>query len=102
MAYPVMISDTAGIRNSKDEIEKKGINLAFKEAENADLNNNCYRAKKLILLTFLAIFQKKKSILVINKIDLGINQISNEITKYDPIYISIKDEKNLDKLIKFD
>ena len=31
--------------------------------------------------------------------DLGIDQVSNEIKKYDPIYISIKDEKNLDELI---
>ena len=28
--YPVVISDTAGIRESKDEIEKKGIRLALK------------------------------------------------------------------------
>ena len=26
--YPVIVSDTAGIRDSKDEIEKKGIKLA--------------------------------------------------------------------------
>ena len=36
--YPVIISDTAGIRESKDEIEKKGIKLALKRAEEADLN----------------------------------------------------------------
>ena len=28
--YPVVVSDTAGIRNSKNEIEKKGIKLALK------------------------------------------------------------------------
>ena len=28
--YPVIISDTAGIRESKDEIEKKGIKLSLK------------------------------------------------------------------------
>ena len=35
--YPVIISDTAGIRESKDIIEKEGIKLAFKKAEEADL-----------------------------------------------------------------
>ena len=35
--YPVIISDTAGIRNSKDEIEKKGIKLSLSVAEDADL-----------------------------------------------------------------
>ena len=36
--YPVIMSDTAGIRDAKDEIEKKGIKLALKKAEDADLN----------------------------------------------------------------
>ena len=35
---PVVVSDTAGIRKSKNEIEKKGIKLALKRAEDADLN----------------------------------------------------------------
>ena len=35
---PVVVSDTAGIRKSKNEIEKKGIRLALKRAEDADLN----------------------------------------------------------------
>jgi len=35
--YPVVMSDTAGIRDSKDEIEKKGIKLSLKRAEDADL-----------------------------------------------------------------
>ena len=35
--YPVVISDTAGIRASKNEIEKKGIKLALNKAEDADL-----------------------------------------------------------------
>ena len=35
--YPVIISDTAGIRDSKDVIEKEGIVFAFEKAEEADL-----------------------------------------------------------------
>ena len=35
--YPVIISDTAGIRDSQDEIEKKGIKLSLNRAEEADL-----------------------------------------------------------------
>ena len=35
--YPVIVSDTAGIRESKDEIEKKGIKLSLNRAEEADL-----------------------------------------------------------------
>ncbi len=97
--YPVVISDTAGIRDSKDEIEKKGIKLALKKAENADLNIIVLEPKNIDFTAFFNDKISKKAILVINKIDLGIDQISNEIKKHDPIYISIKEEKNLDKLI---
>ena len=97
--YPVVISDTAGIRDSKDEIEKKGISLALKKAENADLNVIVIEPKSVDFTHFFKHKLSKKSILVINKMDLGIDQISNEIKKYNPTYISIKEEKNLDKLI---
>ena len=97
--YPVVISDTAGIRSSKDEIEKKGIKLALKNAENADLNIIVIEPKSTDFTDFFNDKISKKAILVINKMDLGIDQISNEIKKYDPMYISVKEEKNLDKLI---
>ena len=35
--YPVIVSDTAGIRDSKGEIEQKGMKLALNRAEDADL-----------------------------------------------------------------
>ena len=97
--YPVVISDTAGIRNSKDEIEKKGIKLALERAENADLNIVIIEPKSVEFSNFLSDKLLKKSILVINKIDLGTNIINNQIKKYDPVHISVKEEKNLDKLI---
>ena len=97
--YPVIISDTAGIRSSKDEIEKMGIKLALKKAENADLNIIVIEPESTDFTDFLKDMKLKSSILVINKSDLGIKQINSEINKYDPIQISIKEDKNLDKLI---
>ena len=97
--YPVIISDTAGIRNSKNEIEKKGIKLALEKAENADLNIFVMEPKSVDYSHFLSNFRTKKTIIVINKMDLGVEFISNEINKYVSIQISIKEEKNLDKLI---
>ena len=97
--YPVIISDTAGIRDSKDEIEKKGIKLALKKAENADLTIIVIEPKSVDFSDFLKEIVSKNSLLVINKIDLGVDEIGNEIKKLNPIKISIKDEKNLDKLI---
>ena len=96
--YPVVISDTAGIRDSKDEIEKKGIKLALESAENADLNLIVIEPKSVDFSHFLKKFRPKNSILVINKMELGVDNIAEEIKNYEPILISIKNEKNLDKL----
>ena len=57
--YPVIISDTAGIRDSKDEIEKKGINLSLKRAENADLNLIVTEPKNIDFIDFLAEIYRK-------------------------------------------
>ena len=57
--YPVIISDTAGIRDSKDEIEKKGIKLSLKKAENADLKLVVVDAKNIDLSGFLNDLLKK-------------------------------------------
>ena len=97
--FPVVLSDTAGIRESKDEIERKGIKLALEKAENADLNLIVIEPKSIDFTEFLSNFGSKKSILVINKIDLGFDHNYNEIEKYESVKISIKQEKNLDKLI---
>ena len=97
--FPVILSDTAGIRVSKDEIEKKGIKLALEKAENADLNIIVIEPKSVDFTDFLHNNLIKNSILVVNKSDLGVNEISDEIKKYKPIFISVKEEKNLDKLI---
>ena len=97
--YPVIISDTAGIRNSKDEIEKKGIKLALKKAENSDLNLIVIEPKSIDFSNFFKNFDLKTSILVVNKMELGVDKLSEEMKKYNPVLISIKEEKNLDKLI---
>ena len=97
--FPVVLSDTAGIRESKDEIEIKGIKLALEKAENADLNLIVIEPKSIDFTEFLSNFGSKNSILVINKIDLGFDHNFNEIEKYESVKISIKQEKNLDKLI---
>ena len=97
--YPVVISDTAGIRDSKDEIEKKGIKLALKRAEDADLNIIVIEPKSVDFTGFLNDLVSDKSIIVINKIDLDYKNINQQIQKFNPILISIKNETNLEELI---
>ena len=97
--FPVVISDTAGIREAKDEIEKKGIKLSLERAENADLILIVIEPKSIDFTDYFKSFEPKKSILIINKIDLHIEHTNNEIKKYDTVKLSIKKEKNLNKLI---
>ena len=97
--YPVIISDTAGIRDSKDEIEKKGIKLSLKKAENADLKLVVVDAKSTDFSGFLNDLLKKDAILVINKSDLLKEKLDSEISKFNHVLISLKDNLNIDKLI---
>jgi len=97
--YPVIISDTAGMRESKDEIEKKGIKLSLDKAENADLKLVVVDAKSIDLSAFSNDLLKNNAILVINKSDLLKNELDPELTKLDHVLISLKENYNIDKLI---
>ena len=97
--YPVILSDTAGIRNSKDEIEKKGIKLSLDKAENADLKLVVVDAKSIYLSGILNDLIKDNAILVINKSDLLNKKLDRSIVELDHVLISLKDNLNVDKLI---
>ncbi len=97
--YPVIISDTAGIRDSKDEIEKKGIKLSLNRAEEADLKLVVIDAKRLDFTDVLKDLLHENAILVINKSDLLEKDIDPEIKKTNHVLISIKENKNIEELI---
>ena len=97
--YPVIISDTAGIRDSKDEIEKKGIKLSLNRAEEADLKLVVVDAKSPDFTDVLKGLLDENAILVINKSDLLEKEIDSEIKNINHVLISIKDNKNIDELI---
>ena len=97
--YPVVVSDTAGIRSSKNEIEKKGIKIALKRAQDADLKLVIVSAKKVDFTGVLKNLLTKNAILVVNKTDLIKGKKNNKFKKYEHIFISIKKSSNLNKLI---
>ena len=96
--YPVILLDTAGIREAKNEIEKKGISLALGQSKEADLNivvidntskkiNN--EIKKMI---------RKDTIVLLNKSD--IEGKPNHKFNVDTVLASVKNNKNIEKLIE--
>ena len=97
--YPVILSDTAGIRDSKDEIEKKGIKLSLMRAENADLKLVVVDAKSVDISPFLNDLLKGNAILVVNKSDLLEKKLDQDVSKLDHVLISLKENLNIDKLI---
>ena len=97
--YPVIISDTAGIRDSKDEIEKKGIKLSLKRAEDADLKIIILERKSIDFKRFLKSLVDDKTIVIVNKMDNEDLEVDQEIKNLNPIYISVKKNINLDSLV---
>jgi tRNA modification GTPase len=97
--YPVIVSDTAGIRESKNEIEKKGIKLSLNRAEEADLKLVVVDAKNLDFTDVLKGLLDQNAILVINKSDLLEADIDPKIKKLNYVLISIKENLNIDELI---
>ncbi len=97
--FPVIVSDTAGIRDSKNEIEKKGIKLSLNIAEKADLKLVVVDAKNLNFTDILRDLLDENAILVINKSDLLENDIDPKIKKINHVLISIKENLNIDELI---
>ena len=96
--YPVFLADTAGIREAKNEVEKKGISLALDRSKEADLNiiviDNTSKAVNNKIKDLI----NKDSIVLLNKSDIKDNQSH----KFDveTILISVKNNKNIDILIK--
>ena len=97
--YPVIISDTAGIRESKNEIEKKGIKLALEKADDADLKLIVIDVKSIDFKGILKEMMDENTILVINKSDLLNEDLNSEIKNFEHVLISVKNNFNLEKLI---
>ena len=96
---PVILSDTAGIRDSSDDIEARGVKLAMNRAEEADLNIVLLDHKNLDFKGYFNDNLASKSIIVLNKSDLGTESIRKIDKKINPIVMSIKYDQNVNKLI---
>ncbi len=103
---PLKIIDTAGIRNTKDEVEKIGVEKSRKIAKESDLIIAIFDISKKLNdedFEIIDILKKKNSIIVLNKIDLDESNIEIDKLKElgKPIVeISSKDRKGIDNLYK--
>ncbi|WP_240796834.1 tRNA uridine-5-carboxymethylaminomethyl(34) synthesis GTPase MnmE [Terasakiella sp. SH-1] len=94
--YPVVVSDTAGIRHSEDVIEIEGIKRAQDRAQSSDLKVvmfDCGDYPDLDEKTLNLI--DEDSLVVLNKIDTNNKPDISEIKGHTPIYISAKSKEGL-------
>ena len=85
----VRFFDTAGLRYSKNTIEKKGISLTNENLKVSDLKLFLFDHTKKIDKKILKLFDQK-SILVLNKVDIKSSKKILENKIYKPIKISVK------------
>tara|TARA_B110000967_G_scaffold186581_1_gene207801 strand:- start:1255 stop:2583 length:1329 start_codon:yes stop_codon:yes gene_type:complete len=95
--YPVILADTAGIRDSNNEIEKKGISLAINRSKESDLNlimiDNSTREIDLKIKDLI----NQDCIVVLNKSDVTSKE-NHTFDKEEVVLISVKDNKNIIQL----
>jgi len=69
--YPVVLADTAGLRQSSDAIEQEGLRRALARAETAELRLYVFDATAPAAAQGAAVWDRADTILVANKIDLS-------------------------------
>ena len=94
----MILSDTAGIRDTKNDIEKKGISLALQKSKNADLNIIMFDNSSKKINKQITNLLNENSIVLLNKSDINDHQIHK--FDVDTILVSVKDNKNINVLIK--
>ena len=95
--YPVILADTAGIREANNEIEKKGISLALAKSKEADLNIIMIDNSLSKIGDQIKSLINENSIVLLNKSDIEHQQ--NHKFEVETILVSVKENKNIDKLI---
>jgi tRNA modification GTPase len=96
--YPVILADTAGIRDAKNDVEKKGISLALGKSKEADLNIIVIDNSSKSINNEIKKMINKGTIVLLNKSDVQDKQ--NHKFEADTVLASVKENKNIDSLIK--
>ena len=100
--YTLRLIDTAGLHDTKEKIEKLGIEKTFEQVKKADFilwvldGSQPWNATSNQLKS---LFPKEKTLVVLNKSDLGIQTaLKDELEDYDYCEVSLKDEGSLSVL----
>ncbi len=92
--FPVIFQDTAGLRETEDEIEKQGIDIAKQKAKDADFIMHLFDAKKTDM-------PQEKGIIVANKIDTISKEKQQELKDAGCFLISAKQNIGIKDLLEY-
>lgn len=100
---PLKIIDTAGIRETENEVEKIGIIKSKEISQNADLIIAIFDSSKELSnedIEILEIIEDKKAIIILNKTDLEEKIDESKIDKFEKpvIKISAKNKQGIEKI----
>ena len=96
--FPVILADTAGIREAKNDVEKQGISLALGKSKDSDLKIIMLDNSTIKINSEIRNLIDSESIVLLNKSDIDKKQ--NHKFEAETILVSVKDNKNIDLLIK--
>ena len=93
----VVLVDTAGLRPTKNLVEKKGIERTKDEIKNADIVLSLFDSTKKENKRK----NNKNTLYIINKVDLLDSHSLNKLMKQNPgfVFISAKEKQGIDKLL---
>lgn len=98
---PLNIIDTAGIRNTNDVIEQIGVEKSKSLAEQADLILLMFDGSRELTdedLELIELVRNKKTITLVNKLDLEQKIDMEAIGDMDPVNISVKADKGINDI----
>ena len=96
--YPVIFSDTAGLRESDDKIEKIGIELAKEKIAQADFKIFLFDASTDNPDMFTPYLNSDNYVLVANKTDKISDELKNKLQKEGCLLISAKQSLNIEAI----
>lgn len=99
--YPVMFTDTAGLRETEEEIEKKGIEIAYDKIKSSDFVICLFDSVKDSVQIFDNLIKslKDRYLLVANKSDKLSPEQRSELAESNCLLISAKERTGIETLL---
>lgn len=99
--YPVIFTDTAGLREAEESIEQQGIAMAWRKIADADLIVGLFDASQDSVQVFdkLKKTHQNKMLIAANKIDKLTSEQCSQLQKQGCLLISAKQQQGIEELL---